>query len=140
MFHVTADTNIYISALNFDGVQRRLLAAARLRFVELAISEALLDEVRRVLRDKFAWLPAAIASAVDRLLAFAQRVEPTLRLDVIARDPSDNRVLECAVAAGSRFIVTGDNDLLSLGTYEGIRIMKVAAFLECAQLPASQPR
>jgi predicted nucleic acid-binding protein len=86
-----------------------MLDAARLRLVQLAISDA--------------------------LLVFVQRVEPSLPLDVITRDPSDNRVLECAVAAGSRFIVTGDDDLLSLGTYEGIRSMKVAAFLEFAQLP-----
>jgi predicted nucleic acid-binding protein len=38
----------------------------------------------------------------------------------------DNRVLGCAVADGSRFIFTGDGDLLRLGTYAGIRILKVA--------------
>jgi predicted nucleic acid-binding protein len=54
---------------------------------------------------------------------------------VITHDPPDNRVLECAVEAGSRFIISGDDDLLRLGTYEGIRILKVAEFLELAQLP-----
>jgi hypothetical protein len=32
--------------------------------------------------------------------------------------------LERAVAAGSRFILTGDDDLLRLGAYAGIRILK----------------
>jgi predicted nucleic acid-binding protein len=38
--------------------------------------------------------------------------------------------MECAVAAGSRFIVTGDNDLLRLGSYAEIQIVKAADFLE----------
>ena len=51
-------------------------------------------------------------------------------IDAVVTDPDDNRVLECAVAAGLRFIVTGDNDLLRLGSYAEIQIVKVADFLE----------
>lgn len=52
-------------------------------------------------------------------------------LDVIEADPSDNRVLECAVAARSDFIVSGDaRHVLSLGSHEGIPIIKVGDFLE----------
>jgi predicted nucleic acid-binding protein len=50
-------------------------------------------------------------------------------LDVVKADPDDNRIPECAVAAGSDVIVTGDAHLLQLGAYLGIKIMKVAAFL-----------
>jgi uncharacterized protein len=49
---------------------------------------------------------------------------------VVARDPDDDRVLECAVSARAALIVTGDSDLLSLGNYEGIEIIQVAAFLD----------
>lgn len=51
---------------------------------------------------------------------------------MIAHDPPDNRVLECAVSAGSDFIVTGDKDLLRLKRYDGIRIVSVAEFLDIA--------
>ena len=51
------------------------------------------------------------------------------KLKVIAEDPDDDRVLECAVASGSDVIVTGDKDLLRRGEYEGIRIMRAADFL-----------
>jgi predicted nucleic acid-binding protein len=34
-------------------------------------------------------------------------VQPGVRLDVVKEDPPDNRILECAVNAGSDFIVTG---------------------------------
>ncbi len=137
MFRVTADTNIYVSALSFNGKPRRLLEAARLRLIQLAISDAILDELRRVLHDKFDWPSTAVDSAVERLMLFVQRVEPAITLRVIASDPDDDRVLECAVTAGSRFIISGDDDLLSLRVYEGIRIMTVASFLEFAQLPTA---
>ena len=42
------------------------------------------------------------------------------------RDPDDDKFIECAVAAGSRYIVSGDGDLLSLDRFEGIRIIRVA--------------
>lgn len=135
MFRVTADSNIYISALHFGGPPRRLIEAARAGLVQLAISEPLLEEAQRILRTKFARPQDRIADVLPRLLRFAHHVEPTIRLNVIERDPSDNRVLECAHAAGSRFIVTGDDDLLTLAEYEGIRILKVADFLAFAQLP-----
>ena len=49
---------------------------------------------------------------------------------VIKEDPDDDRRLECAVASGAEIIVSGDKDLLRLGEYSGIRIMKVADFLQ----------
>ena len=62
--------------------------------------------------------------------AISTLATPTETLSVVARDPDDNRVLECAIAAHSEFVVTGDADLLSLGTFRGIEITTVAAFLE----------
>ena len=53
-----------------------------------------------------------------------------MRLDVVAEDPADNRILECAVAAGSQYIVTGDKDLLRLGSYDSIKILTVSGFLK----------
>jgi uncharacterized protein len=136
VFEVTADTNIYISGLVFAGLPRQFLREAEAGGFRLAISDALLEELRRILRAKFAWSDEHIAEAVTQLLGCAVRVAPTERLDVIRDDPDDNRVLECAVAAGSRFIVTGDSDLLRLGSYAGIRILKVADFLELIEGPA----
>jgi hypothetical protein len=58
-----------------------------------------------VLRDKFKWLKPALDEAMTRLARFTSVVTPKLTLDVVHSDPDDNRVLECAVEAGSRFIV-----------------------------------
>jgi putative PIN family toxin of toxin-antitoxin system len=56
-------------------------------------------------------------------------IEPQEKLDVIAADESDNRYVECAVAGGAQYIITGDEHLLELGEYEGIRVLTPAAFV-----------
>lgn len=51
-------------------------------------------------------------------------------LNVVPSDPDDNRIVECADSAKSEVIVTGDKDLLQLGEYEGISIIRMRDFLE----------
>lgn len=53
----------------------------------------------------------------------ARIVTPAVRLDVVTADPDDDKIVECAVTAGSDYIVTGDKDLLRLGSYDSIRIV-----------------
>jgi len=56
-------------------------------------------------------------------------VQPTISLEVIKEDPSDNIVLECAVAPKANFIVTGDEHLLALREYKGTRIVSPSSFM-----------
>jgi predicted nucleic acid-binding protein len=57
-------------------------------------------------------------------------VSPAEIIEAVPADPDDNRVLECAVAAGSEVIVTGDKHLLALGSFRGIDIVMVSDFLK----------
>jgi predicted nucleic acid-binding protein len=54
---------------------------------------------------------------------------------VIDVDPSDNRILECAIAAEAEVIVSADKHLLALGTFRGILIQRVGEFLVAFQGP-----
>jgi uncharacterized protein len=123
---VTADTNINISALEFGGQPLEILNAARRGLIRLDISPPLLDEIHRVLRDKFSWSEDRLQRLAFRLSRFTSLVNPTTVIHAVPEDPDDNRVLECAVETRSLFIVTGDADLLRLGQYGGISILRVA--------------
>jgi putative PIN family toxin of toxin-antitoxin system len=125
----TADSNIWVSGLNWYGKPHELLNLARDGTIELAISDAILDEFSRILHDKLEWSDDRLNSMRAEVATFTKRVSSTETLDVVKADPDDNRILECAVAAGSDVIVTGDAHLLQLGAYRGIKIMKVADFL-----------
>lgn len=130
MRRVVFDTNIYISAFITPGGRGE---AAFLRAVkgelELFTSVPILTELARKLRGKFRWDDEHVTTAVRHVAGAARVVKPTERLAVLADEP-DNRILECAREAKAELIVTGDRHLLTLGEYEGIGIVTLAAFLE----------
>ena len=134
MLRVTADSNIYISGLmSRKGNPYEFLQLARAGKIRLAVSEAILDEVAEVLERKFGWPLEDIADARQQIEQFAQKVRPSVTLDAVKDDPDDNRILECGSAAGSDYIVSGDNHLLKLERYDSMRILNVSDFLEVAQ-------
>jgi uncharacterized protein len=48
----------------------------------------------------------------------------------VSPDPDDNHILECALTSKSDVIVTGDDHLLQIGTFEDIQIIKPREFLD----------
>jgi putative PIN family toxin of toxin-antitoxin system len=134
VLRVTADTNILVSGLNFRrGKPFEVLELARTGKINLTVSEAILNEMADVLRRKFNWTDDDIADGLKRVRAMARTVTPTVTLDVIKEDPADNRILECAVAAGADILVTGDKDLLRLKRYDSIRIVNASELLAVAR-------
>ena len=129
MKRVTADSNIYVSALIWGGKPLKLLELALQGEIELAISPDIQNETLRILHDKFHLAAEEMAKAEGFLMKAARMVTPTERLNVVQWDPDDNAILECAVAAGSDTVVSGDTDLLRLGTLRGIKIQRLSEFL-----------
>ena len=127
---ITPDSNILISALVFGGNPLRLIEMALGGEVLLFISEAILHETLRVLREKFDFPEERAARAEEYISEATTLVQPSNKIDAIKEDPDDNKILECAEAAGCEYIVTGDLDLLRLGEYGEIRIVTVRAFLD----------
>lgn len=130
MLGVTADTNVYVSALAFGGKPLQILEMAAQGLIRLSISEAILQETIRVLGDKFQWEEAALREVDATIRSISEVVAPTQAVDVIKSDPPDNRVLECATEAKSDYIVSGDRDLLRLGRFEDIHIVRVDELLK----------
>ncbi len=50
-------------------------------------------------------------------------VYPKIKVHIIEEDPQDNRILECALAAGAKFIATGDKHLLKLSQFKQTKIL-----------------
>lgn len=124
MLSVTLDTNVYISALNYDGNPRRILNLARNGKIRLDISDEILDETTRVLREeKWAWSEDRLDNLKKHLDGFANHVTPTEKLTVVKDDPDDDKIVECAAAADSDYLVTGDKGLLKVGSYGKTQIV-----------------
>jgi putative PIN family toxin of toxin-antitoxin system len=130
VFRVVADTNVYISALNFGGAADEVLALGRRNELAVYISAPILKEIDAVLVGKFNWSVANAREACAAIRAFTYLVRPQERLDVVEEDEPDNRILECAVEANARVIVTGDAHLRKLKQFRGIVVLGPAEFLE----------
>jgi predicted nucleic acid-binding protein len=96
----------------------------------LGTSPPLLAELARVLADKFGWEQAMVGAAVGQVARIGTVVRPTDALSVILDDPDDDRVLEAAREGSAAVIVSEDRHLLRLGSWEAIRVVRVAEFLE----------
>jgi uncharacterized protein len=134
MTRTVADTNIVVSAFLWGGAPRGVLDAARRKTIALFTSAALIAELEEVLaREKFARRITEVGSSVGDMigdyLALAQLVRPSAHPAVV-RDPDDDRVIACALAAQAKVIVSGDADLLTLGSHQGIAILTAAQMLQ----------
>ena len=129
MRRAVADTNVLVSALQFGGKPKQLLDLAVDGHIDLAISEAIVEETLRVLSDKFRRTPEEVRETDQQLRIVGRVVTPIEPINAIDEDPSDDRILECAVAATAEVIVSGDKHLLNLGSFRGIPIERVADFL-----------
>lgn len=123
------DTNVLVSGLGWSGHPAAILDAVSDGRVVLITSALLLEELRRVLAyPKLAKVVSDAAQLADIIAASSVVVEPD-RVLTIVNDESDNRVLEAAAAVSADYIVSGDTDLLDLGSFEGIPIVTPAQFV-----------
>ena len=126
------DTNTVLSGLLWPGgPPGKLIDAAEAGDIDLATSPALLAELTDVLhRAKFARLYAkrelAPGALFEGYAALARLVTPTT-VPRTCRDPDDDHVIACAIAARAEIIVSGDRDLLELGRHGDIRIVNAAS-------------
>ena len=81
MLRVTADTNIFISALNFRGGKPfQFLELARAGRISLTVSNPILDDVADVLARKFDFTAEDVANARYHIRAMARTVIPSVHL------------------------------------------------------------
>lgn len=142
MMRIVLDTNVLVSAI----LSPRSASAQIIRLVlddalNLAVSHDILDEAYRVVRypklvklmKKHAITSEEVDSIIERLGTIAMVTPGELTLDVIQDDPSDNKILVCAVESESDFIISGDRHLTNLKEYQGTMIVNPATFLSIVQ-------
>src|SRR3989338_1669449 len=61
---------------------------------------------------------------------FSKKISTSSKFDIIKDDPADNKFLECAVDSKADYIISGDNHLLKLKEFKGIKIITPAEFVK----------
>jgi putative PIN family toxin of toxin-antitoxin system len=125
---VVLDSSVLIAAsLSRAGVCAELLEDV-LTHHELVVSDFILEELGRKLRDKFNFPQNEIRQLRRFLSKVATSVAPLDLPANVCRDPTDVPVLGTALAGSAPILVTVDKDLLALGEFRGIAIIKPGEF------------
>lgn len=138
MLKVVLDTTILVSAfLRYvpGAASYEVLRFAEDENCELYLSEGILDETARALlasqrnRRIYTYGDEDVVAYCQALTRLGRIVADVPDIRGVVRDPNDDMIVACAVAAGADYIVTRDKDLLALGAYDGIAMIKPEAFL-----------
>ena len=130
------DSTVLISAfLAKTGVSAELLRKAKNGCFDICLAEEILEEVKRALlqyqkiRKRYHDLDQTVIQYVQTLRIVARLITELPLIEVINSNPDDNMVVACALKAQADYIVTRDNDLLSLENYEDIKIITPEKFI-----------
>lgn len=128
---VIIDTNVLISGIFFGGAPDKILRAWRKGKLELIVSAEILEEYLVVCERISQRYPSIDVREI--LLLIAQNstlVDSPVLPEPVSSDPDDDKFLACAIASGSKLIISGDSDLLTITGYQGISVIKPRSFTD----------
>jgi uncharacterized protein len=130
---VVFDTNVWIS-ISMNKILREEFFRAKQNIIVYISSEIIL-EVSKVLQYPKIAVTLGKSNTLDKealrhIKENSTTVGPKIKLNIIKEDVQDNKILECALAAGADIIVSGDKHLTELGKYKKTRILTPREFFD----------
>ena len=126
---VVLDTNVLLAGFATHGLCAALLTLVYRDHI-VVLSEHILDEVARHYRGKFKATKAQAEAVIGVLRSSSELVQPAAVPRGTLRDKDDLPVLGTAVAGAVSCLVTGDQELLALGGFQGIEILSPRDFYD----------
>ena len=127
---VVIDNNVLVSAFGWHGKPEVVVTLAATGKIANFTSMEMLSELARVVGYPKLRFPESLqAEIIETIFTSSSLVNISETLKVINSDAADDRVLECAVAAGVDFIISGDKHLLDLKKFRDIEIVTPEDFL-----------
>ena len=140
LMKVVLDTNVVVSRfISQGGVPGQLIDRWSRGDYDLLVSEPVLIEYQQALtyahvRKLHGYTDLQIEGWLGEVRKTSINIVAIGALRVVSADPKDDKFIECAIAGGADYIVSGDKHLLDLREYEGIRILSPADFLRVLEL------
>lgn len=133
IIRVVIDTNVLVSALLFGGIPGELIPLWKNKRILPLLSDSILDEYLHVLAyPKFRLTEKEIRYLLyHEILPWFDIVSVSAEFEIIiADDPTDDKFLHCARAGKADTIISGDQHLLTLHTYNEILIVNPVQFID----------
>lgn len=128
---VVIDTNLWISFLIGKRTANLVSILSRPNII-IAVSEQALDELKLVVgRDKFRkYFPMSYGQKLFDFIHRRAKIFKVFNVPTICRDPKDNYLLALSEMSKSDYLITGDNDLLVLQSYDETEILRLEDFIK----------
>ena len=130
VLRVVIDTNIYISAIFWNGKPREVIDLGRDGKITIFTSLDIENEIVGKLKTTFKLAEEDVNRILLDFSTFTLPIRINKQLIVVQDDPDDNKFIECAVECRANYIISGDRHLLNLKEYEGIKLIKSSEFLK----------
>jgi putative PIN family toxin of toxin-antitoxin system len=128
---VVIDTNVFVSGIFFSGPPYRILNAWQDGRIKIAVTEEIIEEYRRVIETlSVKFEHRDIGYILELLLIEADLVPSYSFKNAVCEDPDDDKFLACAIAAKSKYIISGDKHLLKIGQFFNTTIVTPRYFLD----------
>jgi len=128
---VVMDTNVFVSGIFFSGPPYQIINAWRSGEFELVVSQEVLDEYKRVGEILAEERPKIDLNPIlNFVIENAKVYKPVKLKEPVCEDPDDDKFFACALASGSKIIISGDKHLLKVSGYEGIEVLKPREFVD----------
>ena len=131
---VVLDTQVLLrgAVAKTDSLSAKIYDAWLSDRFSLLISDAILTEIQAVFQrpevlDKLRFTPVEARAVIQLLKRRAHLITPHAQIR-LCRDPADDKFLECAVTGAASYLVTADDDILSLGEIQGTPIINIPTF------------
>lgn len=127
---ILIDTNILLSGLYFHGLPKKLLSELDLEKFKICVNEEIIAEYKDKIDNKFSKSKYKLDRDLrEKIFGSFKSFEIVSNLQ-ICRDPDDDKFINCAIDAKAIYIVSGDNDLLTIKNFAGIEIVTARDFYD----------
>ena len=129
---VVIDTNVFVSSF-FGGKPKQIIDLWISGELYLCMSQEILEEYVAVLTRlglKNEWEIGKLLDIFARNYHTVFTAETPKLSTIVQKDPDDDKFIECAVALGAEYVISGDKALLDVVKYINISILSPADFLE----------
>ncbi len=125
---IVLDTNVFISGIFWKGTSHKIVELWACRKIQIVITKSIFEEYIDVIK-RFDEGRTITRRWKAFVVENSQIIEEKMQIK-ICRDPDDDKFLSCALLGEADYLVSGDDDLLSLKTIGTTKIVNPAQFLK----------
>ena len=123
------DTNVWIFAYVYTGNEKTIMDKAINREFNSIISDQVINEFIRIMKDKFNFPKRSIFRALSEIIQISEIINIENTIDIHLKDKNDTAIVNAALYHECDYLITGDKEILRLKQIKNTKVIKPKEFL-----------